>query len=266
MCRPGYERLVEDFQTCSKCKPGFFHADPFARTCTACPTDTYQPLPAALECLSCPSDATTLNRTGTPAIANCVCNPGFENLVEGLCHQCAAGKFRTLRVANVEDGVSTACLQCPAHAYCPQGSVEPTLCPADEISAPGSTSKSDCKCIAGRGRRTADDGECEFCAHGFFSTGNTNLACEQCPGNTNTSAPGAVSITDCTCTPGHGLARQNDLPCEPCATGFFARGGQNIACIHCGFGTVTQPPERAAGPEACQCDATQGLGLTEQGP
>ena len=261
MCRPGYERQFEDFQTCSKCKPAFFHADPFARTCTACPTDTYQPLPAALECLSCPSDATTLNRTGTPAIANCVCNPGFENLVEGLCHQCAAGKFRTLRVANVEDGVSTTCLQCPAHAYCPQGSVEPALCPADEISAPGSTSKSDCKCIAGRGRRNADDGECEFCAHGFFSTGNTNLACEQCPRNTNTSAPGAVSMTNCTCTPGHGLARQNDLPCEPCATGFFARGGQNIACIHCGFGTVTQPPERAAGPEACQCDATQGLGL-----
>ena len=103
-------------------------------------------------------DSTTLNYTGTPAIEHCVCNPGFENLVDGVCHQCTAGKFRTHRVANVENGVSTTCLQCPAHAYCPQVSVEPTLCPADEISAPGSASKSDCKCPAGRGRRNADDG------------------------------------------------------------------------------------------------------------
>ena len=106
MCRPGYERLTEDFDTCSKFKPGFFHADHFARTCSACATDTYQPSPAALECLSCPSDSTTLNRTGTPAIEHCVCNPGFENLVEGACQQCAAGKFRTHRVANVENGAA----------------------------------------------------------------------------------------------------------------------------------------------------------------
>ena len=186
-----------------------------------------------------------MNRTGTPAIELCVCNPGFENLVEGVCHQCPAGTFRTHRTAVVEKGVPTTCLLCPAHAYCPLGSVQPILCPLDEISAPGSASQSDCKCAAGRGRSV--DGACEFCAHGFFAPGNTNLACEQCPRNTNTSTPGATSIPNCTCTPGHGLAQADHLACEPCETGFFAVGGDNIACIHCGFGTVTQPPERATG-------------------
>lgn len=261
VCRRGYERLAESFHTCSKCKPGFFHADAFAHTCTACAVDTYQELSAALACVACPLNSTTRNRTGTPALANCVCDPGFENLVGDTCVQCPAGKFRTHRAANVEDGVATACLECPAHAYCPLGSVEPTPCPLDEISAPGSASKPDCKCAAGRGR-AHPEASCEFCAHAFFAPGNTNLPCEACPANKNTSAPGAASVTSCACTPGHGQEEAHDQPCAPCATGYFARGGSNTPCIHCGFGTVTEPASSAAGPEACQCDATLGLGLT----
>ena len=186
-----------------------------------------------------------------------MCGPGFENLAEGVCHQCAAGKFRSHRTAVVENGVLTACLPCPAHTYCPLGSVLPIPCPVDEISLPGSTNKGDCTCATGRGRSV--DGECAFCAHGFFSPGGTNLACQQCPLNTNTSL-GATTISNCTCTPGHGLAQ--DSACEPCESGFFAVGGSNAACVHCGFGTVTLPTLAAASPDSCQCDAARGLGLS----
>ena len=126
------------------------------------------------------------------------------------------------------------------------------------LSADGASALAD----ALRGNGVLRTLSCEFCAHAFFAPGNTNLPCEACPANKNTSAPGAASVTSCACTPGHGQEEAHDQPCAPCATGYFARGGSNTPCIHCGFGTVTEPASSAAGPEACQCDATLGLGLT----
>ena len=79
----------------------------------------------------------------------------------------------------------------------------------------------------------------------------------------NTSTTGANALVLCKCAPGFGAAAGDaaTAACAPCGDGFFAPGGQDVPCVHCGFGTVTEPPSAATGPEACQCDSGLGLGL-----
>ena len=257
VCRLGYERLA-DSATCTRCGAGSFRADPLARLCGPCAADTYQPQPAATGCLACPAHATTLNATGAPSLQRCVCDAGRENLVGGACALCAAGKYRAARGAHE---AASACERCPADSYCPEGSAEPRACAPREVAAPGAASASDCQCSAGRGRAGAGE-PCADCAPGLFSPGATNAACEPCPAHKNTSGAGASALAACACEPGHGVdaGAAAAAACAPCGDGFFARGGLNVPCVHCGFGAVSAPPSGAAGPEACLCDAAQGLG------
>ena len=274
LCRRGYERLAES-NTCTKCRAGSFHADAFDHLCSACAPDSYQPAEAALACLACPPHSTTLNASGAPALQRCVCDPGREALLvaedgAASCPLCPAGKYRSERAANFEVGPSgapaaTACILCPADSFCPEGSVVPQPCAPREVSLPGSTAPIDCQCSTGRGR-PAPDAPCEDCAHAFFSPGRTNAPCQPCPAHKNTSAPAASAIEHCACVPGHGVPAEAapDQPCAPCADGYFARGGRNQSCVHCGFGAVTEPPSAATAPAACMCDARLGLGLEKR--
>ena len=276
LCRPGYERLAES-NTCTKCRAGTFHASALDHLCSACAPDTYQPAQAALACLACPPHSSTLNASGAPALQRCVCGPGREPLLvaddgTASCPLCAAGKYRPARAANFEDGAPTACILCPADSFCPEGSVVPQPCAPREVSLPGSAAPIDCQCSAGRGRPAPDAGApegpqpCEDCAHAFFSPGRTNAPCQPCPAHKNTSAPAASAIEHCACVPGHGVPAQAapDEPCAPCADGYFALGGSNQSCVHCGFGAVTDPPSAATAPAACMCDARIGLGLEKR--
>ena len=280
LCRRGYERLAES-NTCTKCRAGSFHADALDHLCSACAPDAYQPAEAALACLACPPHSTTLNASGAPALQRCVCDPGREALLvagdgAASCPLCAAGKYRPARAANFEDGAPTACILCPADSFCPEGSVVPQPCAPLEVSLPGSAAPIDCQCSTGRGRPAPDAGApegprpCEDCAHAFFSPGRTNAPCQPCPAHKNTSAPAASAIEHCACVPGHGVAAEAapagaplgpHEPCAPCADGYFALGGRNQSCVHCGFGAVTDPPSAATAPAACMCDARIGLGL-----
>lgn len=271
LCRRGYERLA-DSGTCTKCRAGSFHAAATDHLCSSCAPDSYQPAEAALACLPCPPHSTTLNASGAPALLRCVCNPGREALVvaEGAdaaahCPLCPAGKFRSARAANFEDGVATACVLCPADFFCPEGSVTPQPCAPQEVSAAGSAASTDCQCSTGRGRELPD-APCADCPHGFFSPGRTNAPCLACPAHKNTSTPAASAVADCACVPGHGVAADAsaDAPCVPCADGFFALGGHNRSCVHCGFGAITDPPSAATSPAACMCDARLGLGLEKR--
>ena len=67
--------------------------------------------------------------------------------------------------------------------------------------------------------------------------------------------------------PGHGLhalghgvhAVDLHAACEPCIDGFFAPGGRNAPCTHCGWGAGTEPASAASTASSCQCDAQVGL-------
>ena len=169
------------------------------------------------------------------------CGPGFEILVDETCQLCPAGKYLSERAANFQHDAPTACLQCPANAYCVEGAIDSQSCAAaQEISVPGSTTVGDCQCSAGRGRPGASE-SCADCPHGAFSPGETNSPCQQCPLHKNTSTTGANALALCKCAPGFGAAAGDaaTAACAPCGDGFFAPGGADVPCVHCGFGTVS---------------------------
>jgi hypothetical protein len=45
----------------------------------------------------------------------------------------------------------------------------------------------------------------------------------------------------------------------PCGNGFFASGGSNAQCTHCGWGAMTEPQSAATSADSCFCSFLQGL-------
>ena len=184
----------------------------------------------------------------------CDLGHGWHEQTE-TCEQCPAGKFRNL--------YTSACQTCHTNFYCPIGTVHPLECPENEFSVAGSSELTNCTCETGSGRIPAANQArhvCALCPHGSFSSDRSNLECTLCPGNKNTSASGSTLLADCKCIPGHGIIGSDvDAACVACLNGFFASGGENIACLHCGFGTITEPPTAASSADSCLCDAGQGL-------
>ena len=269
VCRLGHERDAAD--QCRACATGKFRGSNLTRFCAECPIDTFQNTTANLHCRPCPPNSSTLHEAGRTVIEHCVCGPGFQPLAEGLCLPCLAGTYRQARLANES---TQACVQCPADHYCPAGAVLPSPCPPGELALPGSAELDHCLCPPGSGRAAGPahapselSNPCRPCAHGSFASERSNRKCTPCPAHKNTSAVGASALADCTCVPGHGLhalghgvhAVDLHAACEPCIDGFFAPGGRNAPCTHCGWGAVTEPASAASTASSCQCDAQVGL-------
>lgn len=279
ICRLGYQRDATDM--CRACPAGQFRGSNNTRWCAQCPVDTFQDATAAQECNRCPLNSSTLFATGQAAVQGCVCAAGFQQLQHVpssdafLCLPCAAGTYRTSRLANESE---LACVLCPADHYCPAGAVTPTPCPSGELALPGAVEIDQCLCPPGSGRAPGpahapdeQSNPCNLCAQAFFAPTRGNTPCGACPANKNTSAAGATALSNCTCIPGHGVAHSTEhtsydaflaSACTPCQDGFFAPGGRNAPCTHCGWGAVTEPREAASSANSCQCNAHAGLHKT----
>ena len=254
-CRPGFERMMQGL--CKACSVGKFRSRNDTRNCEMCPYDTFQDSVAQLACIPCPTHSSTRAHAGRTSVSECVCDAGFQPISEeAVCNPCAAGTFRSSRLANESDA---ECLQCPAHHYCPAGATHPLQCPTGEVALPGSLSQLHCQCQLGFGRY-ASDSLCTLCPHGFFSTVSSNAECTPCPTNKTTTSAGTSNETLCVCIPGHGI---NDLiassACTPCSTGSFAQGFRNEPCTSCGWGTVSTPPAASVHYSSCQCNTHLGL-------
>ena len=263
---------------CRACPAGQFRGSNGTRWCAQCPADTFQDATAAHDCHRCPPDSSTLLAIGQAAVQGCVCAAGFQQLQHEpssnafLCLPCAAGTYRTSRLAHEWE---QACVLCPADHYCPAGAVHPSPCPAGELALPGATDIDHCLCPSGSGRLPGPahapnelSNPCILCAHAFFAPTHSNAPCAPCPANKNTSAPGATALANCTCVPGHGVAHSTQhashdaflaAACAPCNDGFFAPGGSSAPCTHCGWGAVTEPAGAASSASNCQCNAHAGL-------
>jgi hypothetical protein len=153
VCRLGHERLAVD-DLCTPCSLGSFRPDISTHFCTDCGLNTFQNTTGQLACFECPLASSTLGKTGSTDVHDCICGPGYEALqvVEGeaVCELCAAGKFRTNRT---RAEYASNCFTCPTNSYCPEGSEEPIPCPENEVSEPGSAEINHCQCPAGRGRQ-----------------------------------------------------------------------------------------------------------------
>ena len=171
-------------------------------------------------CVPCPPNAWcwtgVINQcppnTSSPAmsnyIRNCTCSPGFTGPNGTSCSPCAAGTYNSLG-GNANCSVcplGNFCVlgapvpsQCPVDSYCGSGVHQPTACPQFSNSEAGSDSMRNCNCLAGY---SMVKGVCIKCAHSTYSSAGTTDVCDLCPMNSNTSSPGAVSMSQCLCSPG----------------------------------------------------------------
>jgi len=254
VCRAGFQRSI--IGLCEACPIGKFRSDTTSKHCSLCPQDTFQDSVAQLACKLCPAHASTLSQSGSTALSQCVCGPGFQPLsVQGVCSACEAGTFRSVRLHNESDA---QCMPCPVNHYCEAGAIQPLACVSGEESIQSSQSISDCKCTAGFGRLTSDlASPCAVCPLGFYSEANSNLECTQCPANKTTLLTATTNNTLCVCLPAHGIVDADpSSPCVRCTTGFFAHGFVNQPCTSCGWGTVST---QFTNFDTCSC----GAGLRE---
>lgn len=257
-CDLGHERISNK---CYQCQAGFYRSNTLNRTCQPCGQNEYQDLTGQTGCKQCPSNSFA-DTTQNTLITQCLCEAGYEwddELQE--CRECSAG-FKKARGIGV-------CEQCPENTYSLAQSPLCTACGPNERSSPGSGSPFACNCKPGFG--SLDGAICSICGNGTFAVGGhestTNNqssqrpVCQQCPSNKN-STQGSIDRGNCTCVPGHGDPNNNadhGAACSPCANGFYASGGHNIACVSCGYGAITDPPQAAFAFSCCKCDATRGL-------
>jgi hypothetical protein len=92
-------------------------------------------------------------------------------------------------VTSLANESEAECLQCPAHNYCPAGSIHPLSCPLGEVAAPASHSRLHCQCPSGSGRYASAQ-NCTLSPHGFFSSFSSNTECTLCTINKTTMCHG----------------------------------------------------------------------------
>lgn len=257
-CDLGHTRVVDE---CHPCATGNFRNDSLDRACYPCGLNEYQDATGQTQCKACPPHSYT-EAIGSDSVLQCLCEGGYEwDEVNSICVPCGEGTSKARGLGS--------CEVCPENTYSLAQSPVCTPCGLNERSPAGSGSPFACNCRPGFG--SADDGgSCSLCNNGTYSsggaisTGNPQVqrpACLQCPTNKN-STQGSTERGNCKCIPGHGDPTNNaddGAECSPCENGFYASGGNNIACFSCGFGTVTEPPQAAFAFSCCQCDAARGL-------
>jgi hypothetical protein len=258
-CRVGYERIQD---TCYQCATGHYRGTPEldagVRFCTRCPPDTFQNSVQSQECIQCPANS-SFSGTGASSAEQCLCHDGYYWL-DGACASCPAGTWKKWSADMSRWENLAACTPCAPDTYSLGTASECTPCAANMFSIVGADSFGKCFCNAGFGV-ALDPEACEPCPNATYWRGDAvpRQQCSPCP-QSKTSPVGSAGEADCRCVPGHGIEPDAppSAPCLPCTSGSFALGG-NQPCESCGWGTVTEPPEAAAGPESCLCDAGRGL-------
>ena len=126
-------------------------------------------------------------------------------------------------------------MRTPRSAACPVGAwatglgnSDCTPCPGGATTlGTGSTSAAACFCSLGYG--SADAATCYACPFGFYKDTFDYVNCTACPDNTNTTAPGATALTQCTCMLGYSGA--DGGPCSGAWRRSLPEGGPPGPCL-----------------------------------
>jgi len=231
VCLPGFENqtiLGEDGEECEMCRMGYYKEELRNASCVVCPYNSW-----------------TLAE-GSANVSACVCDPGFSKphlatLPPGPedharpCEPCAPGSHKRTQA-------DEACLTCPADHFCPEGSVEPTACPANSSAAPGRAAVEECLCHAGF--HFARDGLaryfCEPCAPGFYNELVNQSACVACPADTFNPDTAAAALADCRACDPHAAAPPASFAVEACRCNLGYAGEPGQPCSACEPGTFRE--------------------------
>lgn len=209
-----------------------------AHSCAHCPLDTFKNNVGDHACMACPSSTRT-RIMGATKRSLCHCQQGYEwdsgarlclpclegkynDIIGGRCQQCSLDKVNTgsgntqcyCMLGKFEDG--DACNDCRQGSYKSNTTYKYcSLCPDGSTTVEtGSTSESDCVCMAGFQRQKNGTNLCSACAAGTFSRQKNSICeqcesgkfantiaatfCEECPAQTVSPARGGVTCLLCT--------------------------------------------------------------------
>jgi len=291
-CNLGYTSTA-DGTVCTACPAGQYKPTTGVGECTACVPGKYSESVAAFDvatCLDCPANTYAASSSG--ARTDCTCNAGYNGddgtacvacptgsykafTGEGVCTNCAAGKYSTephavsqsyctscAQYADSPEGSSSGdmcicqlgyygpgtgpCQPCEEGSFCALG--QKGSCTANSNSPAMSPYQANCTCNAGFSVAVAD-GPCETCPSNTYKEVAGNQSCSSCPANSVSLHDASASRFYCACSPGY----YGDLggPCTICPADSWCLRGQQNSC----------PPftESAAGSdEQTDCHAKPG--------
>jgi hypothetical protein len=238
-CDAGFSGL--DGGPCVACENGFAKPLNGSQNCETCGPNTYSNGSASAACVACHGNSTAL--AGSAVVADCKCDPGFE-LVDGLCAQCAAGKFK---------GASGngACELCAAGEFA--GAAGTTACVACHADSDAEATRERCLCNAGyvQASAAALHPTCTACAAGTYQNVTGQTACVDCDARAQ-SAAASTDIGACVCNAGYRDVEYGG--CAACLPGEYKEEvDETAACADCPADSHSPAASPAA--EACLCNA-----------
>ena len=172
-----------------------------------CPANTWND-GSFMQCQPCANSV--YDGVGATSASQCVCPPGFTH-VDGACVGCDVGTFSSV----TGNGACTPCGSLRQHST--------TL-------AEGATSLDACVCEVGY---SLQDGQCVACASGATKHIVGNMACVQCPDNSQLPVGSPHQLSSCRCNAGYS---GDQFACSACPEHYVKADIGNTDCVACGEG------------------------------
>ena len=259
--------MQSDALTDCQCVAGY--TGPDGGTCTACAASTYKTTTGAQACTNCVTNTMTIGTASTSENA-CICTAGYTGgggLVN--CSGCVAGKYK-------DNTGSAACTNCTVHTYSTAVAATEAAtcvgCPANTVSALGSSILTACTCNTGYTSPSGDGYACAACTVGQYkdATGSAvctdcgygkysaavaakvSSTCLSCPDvNSYTPTVGKVYVSDCQCNTGY--TGNNGEYCAACVAGKYKMVTGDALCTSCVADTYSTQVASITGANCTSC-------------
>jgi len=234
---------------CTACVAGTYKTSAGSHPCSNCVAYTYSTTIGATQegqCVACPVN--TISTSGSDALADCLCIPGYTGPDGGTCTACVAGKYKTVSgsaaCANCGAGkystsigatLEATCLACPINSNSPSGSASLSICTCN-VGFTGPDGSSCTACVAGKYKTSSGSAACTDCVAGKYSTSTgatLEATCLACPSYSN-SPSASASLSICTCNVG--FTGPDGGLCAACGAGKYKTLTGSAACTDCGAG------------------------------
>ncbi|MGH0162299.1 UNVERIFIED_CONTAM: hypothetical protein FKN15_067495 [Acipenser sinensis] len=248
---------------CIPCRPGFYCEEAIAGDPRPCPPHTYCPAATQVPQL-CPNGTFTLaDMSGLQEERECLPCPSGKFCRGGKIQgSCAAG-FLCLSGSSEFTPGGSELENRTSWFYCPEGTEEPSACPAHTVRAsPGASQRDHCLPCPPQYWCKEGDPVLYLCPAGHYCNGlkesdpQITAGPQECPVHTYRADPGAGSRGDClTCPAGYhcNSTGLTDYVHHPCPPGFWCPGSGSP--VLCPAGTMRTEPGSTAVSHCDPCTA-----------
>jgi len=275
---------------------------PAGGPCVDCPMDTYSPV-AGSNCTNCPLFAHT-SSVRTTTLLSCQCQAGYGRTSLSssafTCSMCATGTFRGVsncelcpvnsnsneasnqlndcicndNYIRINSQSSFYCQVCSSNQYYTKvnGVGKCESCPQFSVSSSGSSSLSNCKCVAGYMQQSSTNTlfVCQACLNTqYYVVGtDTSGSCLSCPSFSTSSLGSLGGIASCACGSPYvkkilSIGTAGEFQCDMCANNEYRTNAQNqiAICLECPDFSTSPMGSSTIGQCTCDANFTKALGI-----